>query len=142
MSENEPVLIPAPEDVLQDLVRCDGCGEILFCSGEGYLSCGCDSFPYRELSPEQLLAQIIAELKKNLEKPDFLEPFTVAANGAAEKEGMRFSDQEILRIAQKTIDNALMSRKPEMLRRTLTMFLDEITVHPDGRLEMYLIPTG
>lgn len=134
--------ISAPEDVLQELVKCYGCGEILFCSSEGYLSCGCSEFPYRELSPEQLLDKIIVELKKNLEAPDFLDPFTAAANQAAEKEGMRFSDQEVLRIAQKTIDNALMSRKPEMIRRTLTMFLDEITVHPDGRLEMYLVPTG
>ncbi len=128
--------------MLQDLVRCEACSDFLWFSGEGYLTCQCKDLPYQEVSPDMVLDKILDEVLRNLEHPDFIGPLTAATNASVKSEGFTFAEPEVLKIVARALENALASGSTENLRRTLRMFVDEVRIHPDGKLEIYMVPVG
>ena len=134
--------VKEPEYILQDLVRCNVCNDFLWFSKEGYLTCRCEGFPYREVSPEMVLDKILDELRRNLENPEFLNPLTAVTNQSVKDDGFRFSEPEILKIVQKLLENAVASGDRDILRRTLSRFVDEVTIDHAGALEIYMVPTA
>lgn len=131
--------IREPDRVLQDLVRCTACSDFLWFSREGYLTCRCDGFPYRDLSPDVVLEKILEEVLGNLENPEFLGPVTAATNASLAADGMRFAEPEVLKIMRNSLENAVAGGRGETIRRTLATFVDEVRIAPDGNLEIYLV---
>lgn len=135
-------MVKDPGAVLQDLVRCEACSDFLWFSGEGYLTCQCKDFPYREVSPEMVLDKILDEVLRNLEHPEFIGPLTAATNAATRDDGFKFAEPEVLKIVERTLENAIASGGTDNLRRALRMFVDEVRIHRDGTLEIYMVPVG
>jgi hypothetical protein len=124
------------------MVKCNECGDYLWFSPEGYLTCKCDGLPFKEVSPHDILGKILEELKSNLQSSGFLEQLTRTVNNTLKVGMPQFSENEIEKVVIKTIENAVAAENPALLKQTLTLFLDEIILYHDGRLEMYLIAAG
>jgi hypothetical protein len=131
-----------PGAVLQDLVRCEACNDFLWFSEEGYLTCKCKDLPYKEVSPDMVLDKILEEVMRNLEHPEFIGPLTAATNASVKEDGFKFAEPEVLKIVSRTLENAMAAGGTDNLRRALRMFVDEVRIHPDGKLEIYMVPVG
>jgi hypothetical protein len=88
-----------------------------------------------------VLTKILEDLTSKLDKTEFLDTLTKTTNSALKEDGFQFSEQEVLKIVQKTLSNAVMSGNEENIKRTITLLVEEVIIHHSGTLELILVST-